>query len=187
MEPCRETGFDEPRSGHSFRCGPWRRLRSLAAGLGVSEQPVEIFLGDGNGSLQGNITSGRFQARCTRFQLERSLLDQQREHPHRSSAALVTASDMGAFAEIECGDVSHPSPLEGGLIASVSAASGPSERRTDPQGTEDRQRNEQDQYTSRKSDEKIAIGIVDRVVAEYVPSQQREDGNACRRKEGEKS
>jgi hypothetical protein len=93
---------------------------------------------------------------------------------------------MGAFEEMGCTGMSHPSPPDRGLAASVSVASGPSDRRPDPQGTEDGQRYEQNQYTSRKSDEKIAVGVVHRVMAEYVPSQQREDGNACRRKEGEK-
>ena len=102
------------------------------------------------------------------------------------SAAAVAACGMGAFGGMEPTGMSGISPLDPGLSAAVPVACGSSDRRTDPQGTEDGQRYEQDQYSSRKSDEKIAVGVVHRVVAENVPSQQGKDGNASGCKKGKK-
>ena len=105
---------------------------------------------------------------------------------YRFSRAAVAAWGRGTFGEIESAGMSGILPFDPSLTAAVPVACGPSDRRPDPQGTEDGQRYEQDQYASRKSDEKIAVGVVHRVVAEYVPTEQGKDGNASGCKKSKK-
>jgi hypothetical protein len=157
---------------------PWRGERE--------RQPAARFFKPASSQGQGHPTSTHETSTCQTSTCQASA-GQGSQGGYGFSAPAVAAWAHLGETETECTGMRGISPLDPGLAAMVPVACGPSDRCTDPQGTEDGQRYEQDQDSSRKSDEKIAVGVVHRVVAQYVPSQQGKDGNACGCKKGKKS